>query len=79
MGADHRQALGIGTVPAAAMIVSRPCQGEAVAKAQYLVAASIDGFIADTGNSLEWLFEAEVRATKDAKAARRSGFASSSL
>jgi dihydrofolate reductase len=45
-----------------------------VAKAQYLVAASIDGFIADTGNSLEWLFEAETRASKDARAAREEQF-----
>jgi dihydrofolate reductase len=45
-----------------------------VAKTQYLVAASIDGFIADTDNSLEWLFEAEARATKDATAAREERF-----
>jgi dihydrofolate reductase len=45
-----------------------------VAKTQYLVAASIDGFIADIHNSLEWLFEAEARATKDAKAAREEQF-----
>jgi dihydrofolate reductase len=45
-----------------------------VAKTQYLVAASIDGFIADIDNSLEWLFEAEARATKDAKAAREEQF-----
>jgi len=45
-----------------------------VAKTQYLVAASIDGFIADTDNSLEWLFEAEARATKEAQAAREEHF-----
>lgn len=45
-----------------------------MAKTQYLVAASIDGFIADTDNSLEWLFEAEARATKEAKAAREERF-----
>jgi dihydrofolate reductase len=45
-----------------------------VTKTQYLVAASIDGFIADIDNSLEWLFEAEARATKDAKAAREEQF-----
>jgi len=45
-----------------------------VAKTQYLVAASIDGFIADTGNSLEWLFEAEARASEDARAAREERF-----
>ena len=45
-----------------------------MAKTQYLVAASIDGFIADTDNSLEWLFEAEAQATKEAKAAREERF-----
>jgi dihydrofolate reductase len=45
-----------------------------VAKTQYLVAASIDGFIADIDNSLEWLFEAEARATEDGKAAREEQF-----
>ena len=45
-----------------------------MAKTQYLVAASIDGFIADADNSLEWLFEAEARATKDATAAREERF-----
>jgi dihydrofolate reductase len=45
-----------------------------VAKTQYLVAASIDGFIANADNSLEWLFEAEARATKDANAAREERF-----
>jgi dihydrofolate reductase len=38
------------------------------------VAASIDGFIADTDNSLKWLFEAEARATKVAQAAREEHF-----
>jgi len=45
-----------------------------VAKTQYLVAASIDGFIADADNSLEWLFEAEARATKEAQVAREERF-----
>ncbi|MGN6796061.1 MAG: dihydrofolate reductase family protein [Streptosporangiaceae bacterium] len=45
-----------------------------MAKTQYLVAASIDGFIADADNSLEWLFEAEELATKAAKAAREEQF-----
>ncbi|HSR83462.1 MAG TPA: dihydrofolate reductase family protein [Streptosporangiaceae bacterium] len=45
-----------------------------MAKTQYLVAASIDGFIADSDNSLDWLFEAEARATQDAQAAREERF-----
>ena len=45
-----------------------------MAKTQYLVAASIDGFIADADNSLEWLFEAEAQAADDAKAAREEHF-----
>jgi len=45
-----------------------------VARTQYLVAASIDGFIADTDDSLEWLFEAEAQAANDAKAAREERF-----
>jgi dihydrofolate reductase len=42
---------------------------------QYLVAASIDGFIADAGNSLEWLFQAESQAAADATAAKELRFA----
>ena len=42
---------------------------------QYLVAASIDGFIAAAGNSLEWLFQAESQATADATAAKERRFA----
>lgn len=45
-----------------------------MAKTQYLVAATIDGFIADTDNSLEWLFEAEAGATREATAAREEQF-----
>lgn len=41
---------------------------------QYLVAASIDGFIADAGNSLEWLFQAESQEGPDAAAARARRF-----
>lgn len=41
---------------------------------QYLVAASVDGFIADAGNSLEWLFQAESQAAADATAARERRF-----
>ena len=45
-----------------------------MAKAQYLVAASIDGFIADTAGSLEWLFEAESQASNEARALREEQF-----
>jgi dihydrofolate reductase len=41
---------------------------------QYLVAASIDGFIADADNSLEWLFRAESQAAADATAAKERRF-----
>ncbi len=41
---------------------------------QYLVAASIDGFIAAAGNSLEWLFQAEAQAAADATAAKERRF-----
>src|SRR6185312_8750371 len=33
-----------------------------MAKTQYFTAASLDGFIADSGNSLDWLFQAEATA-----------------
>ncbi len=45
-----------------------------MAKTQYLVAASIDGFIADQANSLEWLFQAEARSSAEASAARNDRF-----
>jgi len=45
-----------------------------MAKTQYLVAASIDGFIADSDNSLDWLFDAEERATEQAQAIRTERF-----
>jgi dihydrofolate reductase len=46
-----------------------------MAQTQYLVAASIDGYIADPGSSLEWLFQAEAGATTVAKEAREERFA----
>jgi dihydrofolate reductase len=45
-----------------------------MAQTQYLVAASIDGFIADADNSLEWLFQAESHAAVDATAAKERRF-----
>lgn len=45
-----------------------------MAKTQYLVAASLDGFIADPDNSLEWLFQAEARASPEAAAAKEDRF-----
>jgi dihydrofolate reductase len=45
-----------------------------MSKTQYLVAASIDGFIADQANSLEWLFEAEAAARTEATAAKEDRF-----
>jgi dihydrofolate reductase len=45
-----------------------------MAQTQYLVASSIDGFIADADNSLEWLFQAEATATAEARAAREDRF-----
>jgi len=45
-----------------------------MAKTQYLVAASLDGFIADLENSLEWLFQAEASASQEASAAKNDRF-----
>ena len=42
-----------------------PCLAGAVAKTQYYTAASIDGFIADRNNSLDWLSEAGSSAGKE--------------
>ncbi len=36
-----------------------------MSKTQYFTATSLDGFIADAGNSLDWLFEAEAAANAD--------------
>jgi dihydrofolate reductase len=46
-----------------------------MARTQYLVAASIDGFIADQENSLEWLFQAEAAAKAEAMATKEDRFA----
>jgi|SRR5579875_3181390 len=39
--------------------VGGPCLAGAMTRTQYYTATSIDGFIADSGNSLDWLFQAE--------------------
>ena len=36
-------------------------------KTQYYTATSIDGFIADPGNSLDWLFQAETSSGKEGR------------
>ena len=43
-------------------------------KTQYLVAATIDGFIADEADSLDWLFEAEASLSAAASTARDDRF-----
>jgi dihydrofolate reductase len=49
-------------------------QATGMGKTQYLAAASIDGFIADQGGSLDWLFTAEARASAEADAAKEDRF-----
>lgn len=45
-------------------------------KTQYLTATSIDGFIADRHNSLDWLFGAEAGTSAEVQAARTQRFTS---
>jgi dihydrofolate reductase len=42
-------------------------------RTQYFTAVSIDGFIADADNSLDWLFQAEVAASETDAAGQRYG------
>jgi dihydrofolate reductase len=39
--------------------VTPPCEGDAVTKTTYYTATTVDGYIATTDNSLQWLFEVE--------------------
>jgi dihydrofolate reductase len=52
-------------VPAADRYVGGWWLAGVVAKTQYYTATSIDGFIADAGNSLDWLFQAETSSGKE--------------
>lgn len=45
--------------------VSGPCLAGLVAKTQYYTATSIDGFIADADNSLDWLLQAGSSSAKE--------------